>query len=389
MKKIVKLLAPVLVIALSIGVVVVLSITKPDPEKKPESQRLLSLYVDEVKAEFLELVVRAQGEVTPKNEIDLIPQVSGRIISVADEFAEGAEFKANASLIKIDDTSYKLAAVRASAQVAAAKVNLQREQANAIIKADEWSKKRNKAVPTPFALNQPQVLEAEASLRAAEADLKEAHLNIERTEIRVPFRGRVAEKAVGVGQFVAAGTRLGRVFSTDVVEVRLALTDVQLQELSLPMGFMATADSAPIVYFSAKVGNTQQGWEGRIVRTNAAVDKETRMIYAIAEVQDPYGAGASAGVPFAVGMFVNAEIASNYSQSVLVVPPLALRNTDKVYVVNTDNRLEIRTVNVLSTSTDRVLIDSGLVPGEEVVTSAIPTAIDGMEVIAISRQPQI
>ncbi len=389
MNKIIKILAPLLVVAASILIVIGLSAAKPEPEKKEESQRLVSLYVDEVQSELVTITVKAQGEVTPKNEIDLIPQVSGRIVSIADEFAEGAEFQAHASLIKIDDTSYKLAVVRAQAKVAGANVSLQRELANAKIKADEWSKKRNKGVPTPFALNKPQVLEAEASLRAAKADLEEARLNVKRTTLSVPFRGRVAEKAVGVGQYVTAGTRLGRVFSTDTVQIRLALTDVQLGELNLPMGFMATAADAPVVYLTAKVGNTQQAWEGRIVRINAAVDKQTRMIYAIAEVEDPYGLGANAGVPIAVGMFVNAEIISSDSQSVLVVPRLALRSADKIYVINADNRLEIRTVNVLSTSPERVLIGSGIEPGEEVVTSAVPAAVDGMEVRAITRQPQI
>ncbi len=389
MNKLVKTAGPVLVLAVSIGLVVLLSATKPDPEKKVDTPRLVSLYVDAVQTEVVNISVKTQGEVTPKNEIDLIPQVSGKIMSIAAEFAEGAEFQANTRLIKIDDTSYKLAVIRAQAVMAAAEVNLQRELANAKIKSDEWSKKRNRGVPTPFALNKPQVIEAEARLLSAKADVQEARLNVKRTEISVPFRGRVASKTVGVGQFVSAGTPLGRVFSTDAVEIRLALTDAQLHELNLPMGFMASDNNAPVVYFSAEVGNSQQAWEGKIVRTNASVDPQTRMIYVVAEVQDPYGAGANAGVPIAVGMFVNAEIFGHDSQTVLTVPRLALRNANKIYVVNADNRLEIRKVNVLSTSYDKVLISSGVELGEEVVTSAVQSAVDGMEVRAIFRQPQI
>ena len=388
MNKFLKIVAPVMVVAVSIGVVSALSAAKPAPEKKEESQRLISLYVDEVKSETVTISVHAQGEVRPKTEIDLVPQVSGRIVSISESFAEGAEFGPGETLIKIDDTNYKLAVIRAQAQVAEAMVGVQRELANAKIKEEHWLDKRNSGEPTPFALNKPQVMQAEAQLLSAEADLKEARLNVARTEINVPFLGRVRERNVGIGQYVTAGTILGRVFSTDIVEIRLPLTDTQLAELNLPMGFMADEFNAPVVQFKAMVGRHEHFWTGHIVRINASVDQQTRMIYAIAEVEDPYGAAAHDGAPLAVGMFVSAEIEGADSQVAMVLPRLALRNADKVYVVNDENRLEIRTVTILSTSEDLVMVAKGVEPGEKVVTSTIPAAVDGMEVRAISRQSQ-
>lgn len=388
MNKLFKVIAPVAVLAVSIAIVGALSAARPEPEKKDEPQRLISLYVDEVKEETVTISVYTQGEVRPKIEIELIPQVSGRIVAISPSFAEGAEFGAGATLVKIDDTDYKLAVIRAMAQVAGAQVAVQRELANAKIKEEHWLDKRSSGEPTPYALNKPQVMEAEANLLAAQADLKEAELNVARTEINAPFLGRVVEKSVGIGQFVSAGTHLGRVFSTATVEIRLPLTDVQLAELNLPIGFMADAFNAPVVQFTAKVGTQEHTWTGRIVRTNASVDSRTRMIFAIAEVEDPYGLGSDGGAPLAVGMFVKAEIASVHSQTALVLPRLALRNADKVYVINDDNRLEIRTVDVLSTSDEFVLVTNGVKPGEKVVTSTIPAAVDGMEVRAITRDQQ-
>ena len=386
MKKFLKIISPILVLVVSIGIVQGLSAAKPEPEKKEEAQRLISLYVDEVRSDTVTISVQTQGDVRPKTEIDLIPQVSGRIVGISEAFAEGAEFASGETLIKIDDTNYKLAVVRARARVAEAEVGVQRELANAKIKKEHWLDKRNAGEPTDYALNKPQVMEAEAKLLAAESDLKEAQLNVARTEINVPFMGRVREKSVGIGQYVTAGTHLGRVFSTDTVEIRLPLTDMQLAELNLPMGFMADAFNAPVVQFSAKVGNSQNTWSGRIVRTHASVDQQTRLIYAIAEVEDPYGLGADSGTPLAVGMFVHADIAGVNSQSALVLPRLALRNANKVYVINDENRLEIRTVEVISTSEETVLVSNGVEVGDKVVTSTIPAAVDGMEVHAITRE---
>ncbi len=388
MKKLLKIIAPVLVLVVSIGVVQALSAAKPAPEKKEESQRLISLYVDEVKSDTVTISIQTQGEVRAKTEIDLIPQVSGRIVGISESFAAGAEFSPGETLIKIDDTNYKLAVIRAESRVAEAQVGVLRELANAKIKKEHWLDKRNAGEPTPYALNEPQVMQAKAKLLSAEADLKEAKLNVARTEINVPFLGRVRERSVGIGQYVSAGTPLGRVFSTETVEIRLPLTDVQLEELSLPMGFMADAFNAPVVRFTAHVGSREHAWTGRIVRTHASVDQQTRLIYAIAEVEDPYGLGSDRGAPLAVGMFVNANIAGANSQSALVLPRLALRSANKVYVINDENRLEIRTVEVLSTSKDTVLVSTGVKVGDKVVTSTIPAAVDGMEVRAISREQQ-
>ena len=387
-RKIIKTTAPVLVLALGVGVVQALVATKPAPEKKDDSLRLVSLYVDEVFTETSNITVVTQGEARPKTEIDLVPQVSGRITFVAEEFAEGAEFKPNTTLIKIEDAEYKLAFVRAEARVAEAHTNLQRELATAQLKKEQWADRRDSGEPTPYALNEPQVAEARAKIRSADADLAEANLNLARTQIKVPFLGRVMEKSVGVGQFVNAGTKLGRVFSTDRIEIRLPLTDAQLVELDLPMGFMASNETGHPVKLSAFVGGKEHSWQGHIVRTQAAIDQQTRLVYAIAEVVDPYGTASESSMPLAVGLFVNAEIASSRSQDAFVIPRLALRNADKVYFINDEEKLEILTAEILSTSDEKALLTGGVANGERVVTSTIPAAVDGMQVKAITREDQ-
>ena len=373
-----------------VGILVVqgLVAAKPEPEKKDEEVRALSLYVDSVKSEEVTISVRTQGEVRPKTAIDLIPQVSGRIVVMSDSFSEGGEFAPNSVLLKIDDADYQVAVIRAEAAVAAAQTALERELATAELKDDEWRGERRDEA-TDFALNLTQVAQAKAMLRSAKADLDKARLDLARTEIKLPFHGRVMKREVGIGQYVSAGARMGRVFAVDVVEVRLPLTDSQLVELNLPLGFTAVHGlDAPLVNFSAMLGSREYQWQGNIVRIDASIDQETRLIYATAEVQDPYGLAASKGMPMAVGMFVNAEIAGVSSQYAYVMPRLALRNKDKVYVINSDNELEIRTVEVLSTSEDRVLVTSGVDTGDRVVTSPVPNAVNGMAVEPIFRTAQ-
>ena len=386
MKKFLKIAAPVLVFAAGVFMVMTLAATKPPPETKEDTLRLVSLYVDDVKSETVLLHVETQGEVRPKTEIELVSQVAGRVVHVANDFAEGAEFGPQTTLIKIDDSDYKFAVVQAEAAVAAAKTAVERELANAQIKRDEWKVKKNDKQPTAFALNEPQVAEARAMLASAEAQLADAKVNLARTNIRVPFNGRVREENVGIGQYVTPGESLGKVFSTDTIEIRLPLTDTQLFELGLPMGFVAqNTEEAPVVTLKAKVGRKEYTWPGHIVRTQAAVDQETRLIYAFAEVDNPYGLAEGSNMPLAVGLFVTAEIEGSDVQQAYTVPRLALRKDDEVYVINDEERLEIRKVEVLSTSEERVVLASGVAAGEQVVTSTIPAAVDGMQVQAVRR----
>ncbi len=361
-----------------------LSAAKDAPEKKEEAPRPVSLYVDEVRSENVRLSVRTQGEVRPKTEIDLVPQVSGRIVSISDSFAEGAGFNPGEALIQIEDADYQLTVTSAEARLAEAKVKLEQEMADARIKRKQWQDWVKDGEPTPLALNQPQVAEAQAKLRAAEADLDNAKLNLSRTQIKVPFKGRVLERTAGIGQYVNVGAKLGRVFATDKVEVRLPLTDRQLTELNLPIGFVAANGNAPKVALRASLGGEEHIWQGRIVRTHASVDKQTRLMYAVAEVEDPYGMAADHGMPLAVGLFVSAEIEGVVPQQALVMPRDALRSEDKVYVI-ADDKLQIRTVNVLSTSAEHVMVTSGVEPGEQVVTSPVRGAHDGMAAVAITR----
>jgi RND family efflux transporter MFP subunit len=388
-KKLLRISAPLLVLLAGFMVVQGLVAAKPQPEKKDEEVRKLSLYVDSVVSEEVTIAIRTQGEVRPKTEIELIPQVSGRIVMVSDQFSAGAEFAPNTLLAKIDDADYQVAAVRAEARVAEAQTALERELATAEIKKEEWRDGGKDQEPTDFALNLTQVRQAQAMLRAAKADLEKARLDLARTEIRVPFQGRVRTRGVGLGQIVAAGASMGRVFSIDTVEVRLPLTDAQLTELNLPLGFQASEEAgAPAVSFSAMMGSREYHWRGNIVRIDASIDEGTRLIYATAEVRDPYGEAADEGMPIAVGMFVSAEIKGVQEQTALVMPRLALRNKNSVYVINEENELEIRTVDVLSTSEERVLVKSGVLPGDRVVTSPVPNAIDGMAVEPLFRNAQ-
>ena len=121
------------------------------------------------------------------------------------------------------------------------------------------------------------------------------------------------------------------------------------------------------------------------MRLDASVDPDTRMLYAIAEVDDPYGANKSeSGMPLAVGLFVDATIDGRRLPAAVSIPNSALRAGDKVFLVNDDGRLEMRNVQTAHVGSGRVVVSSGLTAGDEVIVSAIRNAISGMALTSIN-----
>ncbi len=340
------------------------------PKEKKRNFNTLAVIADYAKAEDVQLKVHTQGEARPQIEIDLVPEVGGKIVFVSPNFIEGGIFKKGEVLLRIQDADFKVAVIRAEANVAQAEQVLVREKAEGEIARKDYEE-LGRGEPSDLALRLPQQAQAQASLQAAMAELESAKLNLSRTEVRAPFSGRVRTKSSDLGQFVNPGSPLGRIFATGVVEVRLPLSDAQLSKLDLPLAYVAKNRSdAPKVDLSCIVAGKIHHWEGHIMRTDATYDTASRALFAIVEVADPYGNGASKdGVPLAPGLFVDADIDGKSFDNVITIPRDGLRPQDEVYIVDDKGQAEIRDVSVLDATSERAVLTSGVAAGELVVLS--------------------
>jgi len=341
---------------------------KPEETRSPFTP--LAVMADYAKRQDVRLTVTTQGEARPQTEIDLVPEVGGKIVYVSPNFIEGGIFKKGETLIRVDPSDYNVAVVRAQAAVAQAQQVLSREIAEGDIARQDYEE-LGRGEPSALALREPQKAQAEAALQAANADLDNARLQLSRTSVKAPFAGRVRSKASDMGQFVTPGSRLGRIFSTDIVEVRLPFTDADMAKVDLPIAFVAkTRDEATPVTLSSVIGGVRQEWTGYIMRTEATYDTQSRALFAIAEVFDPYGDGASEnGVPIAPGLFVDAEIQGKIFENAITIPRDGLRVNDEIYTVDNKGQAEIRKVTVIDSTHQRAVLSSGVEAGELVVLS--------------------
>ena len=340
------------------------------PEEKKRAFNTLAVLADYAVLDDVQLSVKTQGEARPQTEIDLVPEIGGKIVYVSPNFIEGGIIKKGEVLLRIEDADYKVSVIRAQAQVAQAEQSVIREKAEGeIAKQDYQELGIGKA--SPLALRLPQQAQALASLQAAEAELASANLQLKRTEVRAPFTGRVKTKNSDIGQFVSPGRTLGRIFSTSIVEVRLPLSDSDLSKIDLPIAYVAKNRASAIdVELNAIIAGKRRYWRGKIMRTASTYDTQTRALFAIAEVVDPYGSGASEnGYPLAPGLFVDAEISGKIYQEIIVLPRDGLRPDNEVYVVDDKGKADIRKVKVLDSDSERALLIGGVDEGELVVLS--------------------
>jgi len=365
---------PIIIIFFGFFISFLISSFEPQPNKGIEIPKPTAVFYEMPIKKDVILKVNTNGEVRSVTEINVIPQVNGRIVEVADEFIDGGNIKKDQPLIWIDNRDYKLAVISADSRVAQAKKLLEREIAESELAKKDWEE-LGEGEASPLTLRIPQLEEARAILNAAEADLEKAKLNLERTIISLPFDGLIKRKNAGIGQYVNAGSILGSAFSTEKVLIPLPLTDTELSYLGLPLGYEAESFfKGPKVIFKSFVSRKNIEWIGRITRISGSIDSQTRLVYAYAEVLNPYDAEP----PLAIGTYVDAEIEGSFIMDGYLVSISAIKNENKIYIIDQNNKLRIKEIEIAGTDGDNVIV-KGISDKDRVIVSTLNSGIEGME----------
>jgi RND family efflux transporter MFP subunit len=380
-KRIAIFAAPALVVVGGAVVFATMLATGPKPEEKAANAHPPAVQFAVATARPASISINVQGEARPRVEAALAAQVAGRIVWASPAFVEGGAFREGEVLARIEAADYELAVVRAHSQVAQAQEGLAREQAEGELARQDWEA-LGTGEASPLALREPQMAQARATLAAAQASLRSAELDLARTQIRAPFTGRLRERHANVGDYVAPGAAVATMFSTDIMEIRVPLTDADLASLRTPVGFAATAATpGPLANVSISQAGAMRNWQGRLVRTEAAIDPRTRLVYGIVAVNHPF-AGAA---PLAPGMFVSVRLDGSARETMVAAPRSALKRNEYVYVIGADNSVDIRQVRPAQTTADEVFFRAGVTDGDRVITSTLASPRDGMAVTPIDR----
>ncbi len=328
--------------------------------------------------------ITGEGTVRPLQQINLVPQVGGKMIFVSPSLVNGGEFKKGDTLLRIDPEDYRLAVTLAEAKIKDSESKLRLQEEESAAASEEWylhrqGGSRTNKKPPPLVIKEPQLAAARARVEADGADLRKALLSLERTELTAPFDGRVSQENVDIGQYVSPGQTLAVLYSTDAAEIVLPLEDGDLFWFNVP-GFTSGNVPGSVVTVRARVAGQDMSWQGEVVRAEGKLDERTRMINVVVRVNKPY-AGKP---PLAAGLFVTVDIKGRRMSDAAIIPRSALHEGHVVWVVTKDGRLSFRKVDVGRIQGERVLVRSGLQNGERVVITSLKAITDGMVVRDVS-----
>jgi RND family efflux transporter MFP subunit len=270
-----------------------------------------------------------------------------------------------------------LAVERAQAEVARAKVALATEQERARISLQEWQliDLPDKGEPGPLVSRELQQQQEEANLAAALAALQQARLNLERTELKAPFNGRIRQEQVDLGQYLRAGTSIGSYAGSDRAEIYVPLSLEDLRWLQVP----TAASGRPGSLATIHLPDNSSGWQGKIVRSLGEIDPTSRMATVVVEVEDPYQLqNRSSSAELSNGLFVELQFLGDKLDSSFSIPRSALRNDSQVWIADQENRLRLRPVEILRREKQQLILQQGVNNGEKLVLTTLSGAAEGL-----------
>lgn len=379
MKTLLRRLSPLFILLLFVVGAIALMSTKEAPEQKPEEMPVPIVDVTQVEQQTVSLNLPSYGVVTPKYKTQLVTEVQGRMLSISPQFVAGGIVKKGDQLAQIEPSDYEADLMQAEATLAQATAALNEEIARGEVAKIEF-KGYDKGLPPELGLRIPQLKKEQANVKYAQAALARAQRNLERTVIRAPFDGIIKARNVDLGQYVTLGTNLGELYDTSIAEIRLPISNDDL-------AYLESVDHPDTqVTLSASLAGKENTWMGNIIRSEGVIDADNRMVYLVAEIKDPYlrEHKTQGSLPLKYGSFVNAVIKGRTVDGIVKLPRYVVRN-EHVALVNEQNIVEMRHVNVVRSDLENVFIKDSLKTGERVAITHFSNMANGQLVKIIGE----
>ena len=265
--RITKIIIPLIIILGGIAVMKLFLSHHTAPVKSTRNNQGILVEVEKAKQTDIRVPVTGTGTVRAVKEITVSPQVSGQIIYTAPNLVQGGFFKEGEILFAIDDRDYTLAIEKARSAQAKAEYELTTIQGQAQVARAEWDRinKDRDSRPNPLVVYEPQLKSAQAALAAAEAGVKQAMLNLERTKVTAPFNAIVRTENIDTGQYVTPGKTIAVLAGTDMAEIAVSLLLSDLQWVHVPGPANDIPGDSALV--ELVTGSKSYTWTGLVTRT--------------------------------------------------------------------------------------------------------------------------
>lgn len=374
--------AGVLIAAGVIGFILMKTAPRTEPVDKAPAAKVVQ--VIELQPRTEPISITAFGPVMASREVAIKPQVGGRIVQHSPGLALGGRIAKGEEVAVIDPADYQLTLAQRQAEYEEAKFEFELERGRQTVAEREWEELRGDLpeaeVNRDLVLRKPHQKKTEAMLEKASNAIERAELDLKRTSVTAPFNGVVTEESVEMGQLVNAGEEICKLVGSDEFWVRATLPISDLQWVTFPEPGSETGGSK--VRVKSDQGSITAEWEGEVIRLLGDLDPNGRMARVLIRVPDPLGLETEEEnfIPLLLGNYVRAEIEAGTLENVLAIPRTALRQDDRIWVVNGDNEMQIRDTKILWTHNETILVSNVIEDGEHLIVSSLRSALPGMKV---------
>lgn len=360
--------------------------TAPQAQKRPPERTVALVKTETLFPDSHQVVVTAMGSVIPAREVTLKARVPGQIHYKHPEFVEGGFIRSGETLLKIDAKDYELAMAQKQSAVVNAQYALKVEMGYQDVARREWSllspqpsanDQGNVQVNVDedeLALRRPHLAKANSDLSAARAELAQAQLNLDRTDIIAPFNAIVRSTHVDVGSQVSTQDALAQLVGTDAYWIQVSLPVERLAWIQIPRNNTEAGAAVTVIYR----GNQRSG---KVVRLLSDLATEGRMARILVAIEDPLEINSKirgSGPPMLIGEYVRVQIQGQRLTDVFRIPRSALRDNSTIWLLGDDETLKIMPVETLWRAADYVLMKNGVTAGQRLIVSDLAVPVNGM-----------
>ena len=374
----IRYIRPVIIILFSLAIAYMLywlGQIKPQPV---EESIPVEVEVEIVTPTNHQILISSMGTTQPITQTILTSEVGGEIIYRSKKFSEGSSVIEGEILAKIDDTDLQLQYNNALLQLRSAEVQLAMQEAEAKIAEQTWDK-LGEGAAKDLTLKKPQLKQANAALNVAKAQVESAKKKLDKTDVTAPYTGRIQSINIDIGSTVLPGQPLGIIYTSNQIEITLPVKDSDLAFLDIPMdGRKLNDNQKSLVTISAPYKGKVQIWKGNIERVDGVIDPVTRMIKLIANFKNDFLEENQTTLP--VGLFVEAKINGKFLEDVFVLPNISFTANDELLIVDRNNKIEIRKINIIKKLKNDMIVKDEISIGERIIVSKISIATNGTPV---------
>lgn len=410
-------------LALGLGIAAWLMVTGPETARLESEETAVPVEFVIAEARDLSPTAVGYGFSRPARTWSAVAAVRGTVIETHPDYSDGRFIPASELVLRIDPGEYKLSLAEARADLATLQSELEQLSAEAVnleavlriererltlaeqdlgrirqlvaqgaapqTRLDEQERsvltfrRTVQEIENSLALIPVQQERLQAQVARAETRIARAQRDLDQTEIVAPFDMRVAERQVEAFQFVNAGQMLltgegtarAEIVAQIPVEPFRRVVAAVLGETGLaPLSQMQMAHTAAVGAEVRLVGSDTT-WPARIEQVQTGLDARTRTVQVVVSVADPYDFGED-GMPLVKNMYLQVMLSGPAGVPVVMLPDAAVHD-GRVLIMDADDRLELREVEVAYRQEGHAVLHGGVTPGERVVLDDLVPAIAG------------